>query len=238
MLRPKTTLKVDMIQGGQQLANDDPDALVRLPLVPQIVARLREEIVAGSWAPGQKMPEAELSRRFSVSRTPLRQAFKALESEGLLELLPNRGACVTAPTVEGLDDKLALIAVMEGLSIECACASAPDAALDHIVSLHQEMMESYDAQDAKSYYRLNASIHRAIVKAGDNRILIGIHETLMNHVERARNLANISHRLDEGSRRDHEKIIAALQARKGKVARRLMEKHCMDVRKAVNTWVR
>lgn len=227
-----------MIQGVQQLGSDDPDALVRLPLVPQIVARLREEIVAGTWPPGQKMPEAELSRRFNVSRTPLRQAFKALESEGLLELLPNRGACITAPTVEGLDDKLALIAVMEGLSIECACAAAPLAELDHIVSLHRDMMNSYDAEDAKTYFRLNELIHRAIVEAGGNQVLIGIHATLMNHVERARNLANISHRLNEGSRRDHEKIIAALQARKGKVARRLMEKHCMDVRKAVNTWVR
>ncbi|MEQ8967586.1 MAG: GntR family transcriptional regulator [Azospirillaceae bacterium] len=211
--------------------------IVRLPLVPQIVSRLRDEIVAGQWEPGAKMPEAELSVRFGVSRTPLRQAFKVLESEGLLDLQPNRGAVVTRPTLEGIDDNLSIIAALEGLAIEAACAVGSEAEITAILAIHDEMMGHFENGDVAGYFRENNRIHKAIVKAGRNRVLTEIHTNLLNHVERARNVANTSRDLNARSMQEHEEIASLLRARNGKKARKVMERHTMSIRGAIHSWL-
>ncbi|MCB1512528.1 MAG: GntR family transcriptional regulator, partial [Hyphomicrobiaceae bacterium] len=73
---------------------------VRRPLSAQLSATLRQMILAGDLEPGERLQEADLSARFGVSRTPLREALKVLAAEGLVTLLPNRGASVTALTPE------------------------------------------------------------------------------------------------------------------------------------------
>lgn len=214
-----------------------PDtAIVRIPLVPQIISRLRAEIVAGGWAPGTKMPEAELSRRFGVSRTPLRQAFKVLEADGLLDLQPNRGAVVTRPTLEGIDDSLSIIAALEGLAIQSACELASDTQIQEIMVIHQRMMEHYRRGDAAGYYSENERIHQAIVMAGKNKSLVEIHGNLSHHIERARNLANASMSLNDRSMHEHERIATLLKERHGKMAREVMESHTLSIKSTIEHW--
>src|SRR5215212_5472394 len=96
----------------------------RRPLHEQAVDRLRDEIVQGRLAPGIRLNERLLCARLGVSRTPLREALKLLATEGLVELLPNRGAVVSAIDAGRLADTLTVMGALEALAGELACRTA------------------------------------------------------------------------------------------------------------------
>ena len=213
-------------------------AVVRRPLPAQIVSRLRAEIVSGHWAPGQRLSESTLCTRFNVSRTPLRQAFKVIEAEGLLTLLPNRGAVVSEPTLDGVDEKLTVLGGLEALACQLVCERASDEELRRLEALHQAMMGAYADHDVEKYYKLNDRIHRAIVEASGNRTLADFHGILVSHVERVRNLVNIRKDLSESSKHEHQDIMAALLARDRNAARRQMAAHIDSLRRKIRSVLR
>ena len=95
-----------------------PRVLARLSLHEQTTTRLRDSIVRGTLVPGKRLIEAELCRRLAVSRTPLREAFKVLASEGLIDIHPNRGATVVRMTAEETTQLFAVIANLEAMGAE------------------------------------------------------------------------------------------------------------------------
>ena len=213
-------------------ADQDP-AIVRQPLAEQVAARLRNEIVSGHWVPGEKLPEHLLCARLNVSRTPLRQAFKVLQSEGLIALLPNRGAIVTEPTPEDTRDKMIVLASLECLAVELACERASDGDLAQIRTLHEEMMRHYAERDVRGYYRLNDRVHRAIVRASKNETIAEFHDVLTRHIDRVRNIVNIGEDLKDTSKHEHESLISALLARDKTRARALMADHMTSIREKI-----
>jgi|AP95_1055475.scaffolds.fasta_scaffold68714_2 DNA-binding GntR family transcriptional regulator len=210
-------------------------AVVRIPLPAQILSRLRAEIVSGHWTPGQRLSENTLCTRFSVSRTPLRQAFKVLEAEGLITLTPNHGAVVSEPTLDGVDEKLMVLATLEALACELVCEQASDEELQSLKTLHEEMMQAYADHDVDNYYRLNDQIHRGIVEASGNQTLADFRGILVNHLERVRNLANIRVDLSEISKHEHEDIMEALMARHRTAAGQRMATHIDSIRRKIRS---
>src|SRR5918997_6239315 len=93
----------------------------------EVAERLRALIRSGDLEPKARVNELELAARFGISRTPLREAIKILATEGLLELLPNRGARVASISEAELDDMLEVVAGLEGTAAELACRSITDA---------------------------------------------------------------------------------------------------------------
>lgn len=213
--------------------HDDDAAVVRRPLPIQIVERLREQILRAEWAPGERLPEQALCARFGVSRTPLREAFKILQSEGLLALSPNRGAVVTQPTTADTEEKLRVLGALEALAIELACDNASDLEMAQIQALHADMMLAYAKQDAAGYFRLNTQVHRAIVEASGNRTLADLHAMVVRHVQRARHLANARMELSEPSKQEHEALIMALSRRDARAARAAMDLHMADIARRI-----
>jgi DNA-binding GntR family transcriptional regulator len=203
--------------------------LDRRLLPDQILSRLRAEIVAGTWAPGERLTEQALSQRFGVSRTPLREALKLLAADGLLELLPNRGAVVTEPTIEDMEDKLHVLGALEALAAGLACERASDAEIAAIADLHAKMMAAHARRQAKRYFALNDEVHRAIVRASRSRTARELHESLSRHVERARQIANFGETLSDASKYEHEAIVAALLRRDPVTARKAVEQHLTTV---------
>jgi DNA-binding GntR family transcriptional regulator len=203
--------------------------LERRLLPDQILTRLRAEIVAGTWAPGERVTEQILSQRFGVSRTPLREAMKLLAAEGLLALLPNRGAVVTAPTIEDAEDKLRVLGALEALAASLACAAASDADLAGLAEMHDKMMAAHGRGQSTRYFELNDRIHRAIAVASHSRTVQELHENLSRHVERARHIANFRESLSDGSKAEHEAIIAALLRRDASAAKQAVERHIATV---------
>src|SRR3982074_2956292 len=117
--------------------------IVRLSLHDETVARLRTMITEGDLLPGARIAERELCDRFGISRTPLREALKVLASEGLVELLPHRGARVTSLSAVELRDAFEIVATLEALAGELACRRMDDAALAQIEADHLRMAEHY-----------------------------------------------------------------------------------------------
>jgi DNA-binding GntR family transcriptional regulator len=208
-------------------------AIIRLPLAEQIAGRLRTEIVSGRWAPGERLPEHLLCSRLNVSRTPLRQAFKVLESEGLIALLPHRGAVVTEPTPEDTHDKLIVLGTLECLAVELACERATDAEMAELKALHDEMMRCYTVHDVDGYYRLNDRVHRAVVRISKSGTITELHDLLTRHVDRVRNIVNIGEDLKDRSKHEHEMLIEAILVRDKSAARARMAEHMTSIREKI-----
>src|SRR5574343_876450 len=128
----------------------------------QATQRLRQMLVEGLIAPGAKLNERALCEQLKVSRTPLREAIKTLAAEGLVELLPNRGAIAVELDEADVLNTFEVMAGLEGLSGELAAQRITPEELAEIQALHFEMKAAYMRRDLSAYYRLNAAIHRAI----------------------------------------------------------------------------
>ncbi len=146
-------------------------SIARRPLHEEAADRLRDLIVQGSLAPGSRLNERLLTAQLGVSRTPLREAFKVLATEGLVELLPNRGAIVSEIDAARIAETLAVMGALEALAGELASAAATDGQINEIRSLHQEMLANHARGDLAGYFKFNQAIHLKIVKYSGNAVL-------------------------------------------------------------------
>ena len=109
--------------------------IARIPLHEEVTNRIRDMIVESKLVPGERIQEMELAQQLGVSRTPIREALKVLTSEGLVELLPLRGAIVKVFTDKDARDMLDVIALLEAFAGERAC-QAEQARIDAILAMH------------------------------------------------------------------------------------------------------
>ena len=191
----------------------------------ELVERLRELIVESELEPGARVPERELCERFAVSRTPLREALKVLASEGLLELLPRRGARVARLTAADLDEMFPVMGTLEALAGELACARITEAEMAEVRALHYQMVLHATRGELPEYFRLNQRIHEAIMAAARNPTLARLYRGLAGRVRRARYLANMSKARWDQAVAEHEAILAALEKRDGAALGRVLKAH-------------
>ena len=191
----------------------------------EVVDRLRDMIVQGELAPETKLNERVLAERLGISRTPLREAIKYLASEGLVELLPNRGAVVAALRPRKVREIFAVLGALEALAGELACRNATDADIAEIRALHYQMLAHHARGELAPYFRCNQQIHIRIVACSGNDTLAQLHRSLNAHVRRARYMANLSQERWNAAVREHEEILAALSARDGARLQALLREH-------------
>ncbi len=197
----------------------------RPSLHDEVVDRVREMILDGELPPGGRVHEHALCKLLGVSRTPLREAFKVLASEGLLELRPNRGATVTRLTGEGVEEMFEVMGALEALAGELACRRIGDDAIAMIRAVHYEMLAEHARGDLGAYFRLNQDIHRRIVEAADNATLAATVNGLAARIRRARYQANLSRERWDRAVAEHGDILAALEARDGPRLAALLKQH-------------
>jgi len=215
-----------------------PDAspIARRALHDQVVARLRDMIVEGELAPGERVPERELCARLGISRTPLREALKVLAADGLVDLQHHRGATVSRLTADAVDDMFRVMEALEALAGELACARAADDQIAAIRALHEQMRAFHARRKLSDYFRLNQRIHAGIVEAAANPVLANIYRGLSARIRRARYMANLSRARWDEAMTEHELILEALAARDGARLGRLLRvhlRHKAEVVKAV-----
>jgi DNA-binding GntR family transcriptional regulator len=195
--------------------------------------RLRALIVEGGIAPGQKLNERELAERLQVSRTPLREALKLLTAEGLVEHLPNRGAIAVRLSADDVTHAFEVMAALEGLSGELACARISDAEVAELQALNYEMRAHHARRDLSAYYRLNARIHQAINRAARNPVLSEIYDRLNARLQALRFRSNFDTDKWDAAVREHDAMIDALSARDGARLRRILAEHLRHKRDVV-----
>lgn len=208
-----------------RMRGDEPIEDQPVSLHDDILSRLRDFIVEGNLDSGARIPERELCEQFAVSRTPLREALKVLAAEGLVELLPNRGARVRAFTEAGIRNLFEVIAGLDFVAGRLACARISDEGIAAIERLHLDMYTSYLRRELGEYFRLNQSIHQAIVDAARNPVLSANYASANAVIRRLRYSANLKAERLSDAMREHEAIIDALRRRAGEELGLLMFEH-------------
>ncbi|MDN3359625.1 GntR family transcriptional regulator [Actinomadura sp. DC4] len=200
---------------------------------------IRSGIVSGEFARGDRLREAELAERIGVSRTPIREALRRLDSEGLVDFVPNRGASVTAWSERELDDLYEARALLESYVAKLAAARITAEQLTALRELAAEMNvlagEGPGGPAADRLTELNGEFHLTITRAGGNaqiEVLIRgfidvplVHRTFRQYApERLR--ASMFH---------HDELIAALAAGDGEWAESVMRSHILAARTTVHS---
>ena len=205
----------------------------RAALHEQAAQRLRQMLVEGRIAPGAKLNERELSERLNVSRTPLREAIKMLAAEGLVELLPNRGAVAVSLTEEDILHTFEVMAGLEAQAGELAAQRITEQEFAEIQAMHFEMMAAYTRRDLSAYYALNSRIHSAINAAAKNPVLSQVYGQVNARLQALRFRSNQDGEKWKNAMKDHEKMIEALAAHDGAAMREVLLTHLRNKRAVV-----
>jgi len=207
------------------------------PLHSEVADRLRELIIQGELEPGDRLNERLLTERFGISRTPLREAIKMLASEGLVQLLPNRGAAVTSITRASALDMFQVMGVLESLAGQLACERATEQDIAEIARLHAAMRRHHKRRELNEYFRLNQEIHQRIVECAGNKELADIYRRLSVRLRRARYMANSSKERWDAAMAEHEQILEALTQRHAKRLKSLLATHLDNKLKVIEDWL-
>ncbi len=200
-------------------------SIPRASLHEQVAQRLRQMLVENQIAPGAKLNERELSEVLQVSRTPLREAIKMLAAEGLVELLPNRGAIAVELTEEDVLNTFEVMAGLEAMSGELAAQRITDAELAEIRAMHYEMLAAYTRRDLPAYYRLNAQIHGAINHAAKNSVLTATYNQVNARLQALRFRSNQDEAKWKQAMAEHDRMIDALGRRDAGAMRKVLAEH-------------
>lgn len=209
----------------QSTTNDLGGRIEWRSLHETVVSRLRDLIAEGQLPEGSRIIERELCDQLGISRTPLREAFKVLASEGLVEIQPNRGAVVTRLSPREAHDMLAVIARLEAFAGELACFHASDSELRALRQMHDRMMEHYRNREKPEYFRLNQAIHVEIVRMARNDALRATHGRLHARMKRSRFRGNDLPDNWAAAVADHEELIGALETRNARLAHDVLRRH-------------
>jgi len=207
------------------LLAESVDTVDRRTLPTAVAERLRELITEGELPAGTRLNERALCERLGVSRTPLREAFRLLSSEGLVKIQPNRGAQVAVLSENDIRESFEVLAGLEALSGELACRHVTDDEIAEIRALTFEMQASHARQDLPAYYRVNREIHARINQAARNKLLSHVFSTLNLRVQNLRFRSNLNHDKWDKAMHEHVAMVDALSRRDGPELSRLLREH-------------
>jgi DNA-binding GntR family transcriptional regulator len=202
-------------------------------LYQEVADRLRQRIYNYDLKPGEWIDEQALAESFGISRTPLREALKVLNSEGLVVLKPRRGCFVAELTEQDLDEIFPVMALLEGRCAYDAVRKAKPADLKRLEDIHARLEKFAAAEDVERYYEQNYIFHEAVQKLAGNLWLQKTVGDLRKFLKllRGRQL-NLSGRL-QASLKEHRMIMAAFHNQDPSAAEKIMHAHLMAQRQAL-----
>lgn len=187
--------------------------------------KIRELIHKSVLESGEKLSEIHLCEQLGVSRTPLREALRALSAEGLVEIHPNRGAFVAEISIEELRHTFEVMSILEGSCARLAAERLTNADLNELEQLHEKLEEHYRNNAPHEYVKHNQEYHQFIQEKTGNPVLSRIVSDLRGRIllHRFRQIHRPG-RLD-GSMDEHRGLMEAFRAREGERAEKLMKLH-------------
>ncbi|MCY4394620.1 MAG: GntR family transcriptional regulator [Rhodospirillaceae bacterium] len=217
-LKPVSDLDKDRVQD------------LNLPVSARIANLLERAILEGRYRPGERLREVELANRLGVSRTPLREAFYALETRGLIRIQPRRGAFVKSVTIEEMEELLTIRVALDGLAAFLAAENAEAADIEELERVHNSQRSALGKKDDSAFHALGQDFHNLIYAASGNPKLNSIYRSL--RVDAA--LYAVADILLPGeaekSLEDHSAMLAAIASRKSTNARDIAERHIRRIR--------
>ncbi|MAD76133.1 MAG: GntR family transcriptional regulator [Rheinheimera sp.] len=215
-----------------------PHPALRQPVTAadRVLLEIQRAIVEGDIAPGSKISEPELARRFDLSRAPLREALARLERCHLIERIPNAGARVVRLSTNGLLALYQLRENLEGLACKLAAEHMTDAEITEVRQLLDQHLSSQRVREGESYYQEAGDLdfHYRVILGSKNSYLINIlcdelyYLVRMYRVQLGMNGPRVSRAFDE-----HKAIINAIANRDGELADLLMRRHIAASRRNI-----
>ena len=190
-----------------------------------VYTKLRNAILAGALKPMERITENQVAERFGLSRTPVREAFRRLEAEGLILVVPQRGSFVSQPSVEDILEIYQMRTPLEGMAARIAAELITDEQLRHLEDLLRAEEHRKDRPSAERSLRLNREFHAVIFACTRNKRLASFLMDMQDQVHRVRVLwPSTLARLGE-TWKEHQQILAALKEHDAEAAERLMRGH-------------
>ncbi|QEM67153.1 GntR family transcriptional regulator [Geobacter sp. FeAm09] len=198
-----------------------------LTLREKILENIRDAIISGALKAGSRVSEPDLAERYGISRTPIREAFRQLESEGYLTVIPRRGAVVSDFSEKDVEDFYAIKSILEGYAARRACEKLTPRELDRLQSINDRLAELAAHNDIKTFFKVHNDFHDVFIKAADNEKLRELINSLVTRFQRLRLMSlSLPGRMDN-SVQEHEKIIEAFRSKNVEAAEMLVRKNAV-----------
>jgi DNA-binding GntR family transcriptional regulator len=173
--------------------------------------QLEEMIVSGSLKPGERLDEVELAERFEVSRTPVREAFKALIATGLLELKGRQGVTVATMSIPVILEMFEMMAAMEGICAKLAARRATPRQKAQMREIHDRLTTSLGANDPKAFYAINQEFHDVLYDASHTHYLAGQTRSLRKRLAAYRRYVTYQPGRMAATIGEHEAVLTAIE---------------------------
>ncbi|MDF2523239.1 MAG: transcriptional regulator, GntR family [Clostridiales bacterium] len=195
------------------------------PLRDVIFGTLREAIISGELRPGERLMEVQLSEKMGVSRTPVREAIRKLELEGLVDMIPRKGAHVAELSVKDIMDVLEVRASLDGLATSLSAQRITDEEINELKHVYSQFVNYVEKENLQGSIKKDVEFHDIIYHSSRNDKLIQISNNLREQIHRFR----VIYLKGSGSSRElikeHWEIIEAITSRDVEAAQRVAQKH-------------
>lgn len=193
----------------------------------EIADILRENIISGDLNPGEKVNEYQVAKLLNISRPPIREAFRLLAAEGLITLVPRKGAFVSELSIREVKEIYEMKSMMESFAVRSAIPVIGEkevSGLDSILKLMEEMIKKNNFKKIQS---LNIEFHRKIIEMSKNRKLIYFYESIIMPIRKYQRLGLSAPSSWKTSFQEHRNIIEAIRSRNIELAEKLTREHTM-----------
>jgi DNA-binding GntR family transcriptional regulator len=208
--------------------------LIKFPnLRERVYEIIKRTIIFQEIPQGEKIDEENLAKQLGVSRTPIRESLFRLEKEGIIKIIPRRGAFVVKHSKESIIEILLVREVLEGLATRLAVDHINPQAIDTMKSLFKGFSESNIHDQSNNYTKVDLEFHNLIIKGSRNDLLMSLMNILNDHIQMLRLRTVALKGRPEQSLREHIDIIDALEKRNTSLAESLMRTHIQNIRESV-----
>lgn len=203
----------------------------------RVFQAIQENILNGVYKENEELRENTIAKELGVSRTPVREALRQLELEGLVKIVPNKGACVTGITKKDVKDIFAIRSLLEGLCVRWATEYITDEQIDQleeIILLSEFHLKRVKEGQTQQVMELDGKFHEILYEASHSRILKHVLSDFHKYVRMARKASVANPERAERSIEEHKDILHAIKNRDGNAAEILANAHMMNVMKNLN----
>ena len=194
-------------------------------LTNEIADIVRERILKGEYQIGEKIKESSIAQELNVSRTPIREAFKMLEEEGLLDYLPNRGCYAKGFTKRDVSDIYTVRAALEEIALTWACERITDDEIDKLEE-QCELMDFYTKKrDTQKILSMNSAFHDIIYNSAGSRFLAQVLRSYKGYLDKTRKSVFYQEEFLDSIQREHQAIFEAVKARDSEKAVAAIREH-------------
>lgn len=201
------------------------------PIREIVLERLRKAIMSGKFEPGARLVEISIAEGMGVSRTPVREAFRQLEIEGLAENIPRKGTIVKGISKTDILEIYEIREVLEGLAFRLACSNISESQIIELKNKLSKMEKCLENDDIKKYWKLHGEFHESILCCSNNQRLIDQMRQIYEYLSKLRNFTVVMNKRRIIAMQEHKALIEAFENRDDILAEQIGREHTLNAKK-------